>query len=170
MRQPGLPLGRDRGGLEDSRARGVGNPRAVRHPTQLRRSARADRSQRAALLLPGLRGALPAQDPRTVATLAAYAKDLTRDGYAYRFRQDARSLGEAEGTFLLCGFLMALAAHQQGDRLEAHGWYERTRAACGPPQLFSEEYDQAQHQMRGNLPQAFVHALMIEASIRLART
>jgi hypothetical protein len=34
--------------------------------------------------------------------------------------------------------------------------------------LFSEEYDVAQRQMRGNLPQAFVHALMLEASSRLA--
>ena len=63
---------------------------------------------------------------------------------------------------------MALSIHQQGDSLAALGWYERTRAACGPPQLYSEEYDAAQHQMRGNLPQAFVHALMIEASSRLA--
>ena len=122
----------------------------------------------AALLLLGLRGAVPADDPRTVATLAAYTQDLTQDGYAYRFRQDARPLGEAEGAFLLCGFLMALATDQQGDPLTARGWFERTRAACGPPQLFSEEYDTAQHQMRGNLPQAFVHALMIESSIRLA--
>ncbi len=37
-----------------------------------------------------------------------------------------------------------------------------------PPELFSEEYDATQHQMRGNLPQAFVHALMIETSTRLA--
>jgi GH15 family glucan-1,4-alpha-glucosidase len=63
---------------------------------------------------------------------------------------------------------MALATDRQGDHLAARGWYERTRAACGPPQLFSEEYDANQHQMRGNLPQAFVHALMIESSIRLA--
>ena len=122
----------------------------------------------AALLLPGLRGAVPADDPRTIATLAAYTRDLTQDGYAYRFRQDARPLGEAEGAFLLCGFLMALATNQQVDQLAARGWFERTRAACGPPQLLSEEYDAAQHQMRGNLPQAFVHALMIESSIRLA--
>jgi GH15 family glucan-1,4-alpha-glucosidase len=39
-----------------------------------------------------------------------------------------------------------------------------TRAACGPPQLFSEEFDEVQHQMRGNLPQAFVHALHIETA------
>jgi hypothetical protein len=45
---------------------------------------------------------------------------------------------------------------------EARAWYERTRAACGPPQLFSEEYDAHQHQMRGNLPQAFVHALGVD--------
>ena len=122
----------------------------------------------AALLLPGLRGAIPADDPRTVATLDAYLRDLTVDGYAYRFRHDERPLGDAEGSFLLCGFLTALALHQQGATLAARGWYERTRAASGPPELFSEEYDTTQHQMRGNLPQAFVHALMIETSTRLA--
>jgi hypothetical protein len=121
----------------------------------------------AALLMPALRGAVPADDPRTLATLAAYREALTRDGYAYRFRHDERPLGDAEGAFVLCGFFMALATHQQGDELEALGWYERTRTACGPPQIFSEEYDVGEHQMRGNLPQAFVHALMVEASYRL---
>ncbi len=122
----------------------------------------------AALLLPGLRGAIPADDPRTAATLRAYLRDLTRDGYAYRFRHDDRPLSDAEGSFLLCGFLVALSLDQQHQPLEARAWYERTRAACGPPQLFSEEYDAHQHQMRGNIPQAFVHALAIETSARLA--
>ena len=36
--------------------------------------------------------------------------------------------------------------------------------------LFSEEYDVEQHQMRGNLPQAFVHAVMLEAAVTLTRT
>jgi hypothetical protein len=121
----------------------------------------------AALLLPGLRGAVPADDPRTIATLAAYLRQLTDGGFAYRFRQDDRPLGEAEGSFLLCGFLVALAANQQGDQITAARWFERTGAACGPPQLFSEEYDVTQHQMRGNLPQAFVHALMIETAATL---
>ena len=124
----------------------------------------------ASLLLAGLRGAVPADDPRTVATLQAYLRDLTQDGYAYRFRQDSRPLGEAEGAFQLCGFLTALATDQQGDRLSALGWYERTKAACGPPLIYCEEYDATQHQMRGNFPQAFVHALMIEAATRLSRS
>jgi GH15 family glucan-1,4-alpha-glucosidase len=120
-----------------------------------------------ALLLPALRGALPAADPRSVATWRAVADDLAEDGYVYRFRQDARPLGQAEGAFVLCGFLMALATHQQRDRVGAARWFERNRAACGPPGLFSEEYDIAQRQMRGNLPQAFVHALMLETASRL---
>ncbi|HJQ01119.1 MAG TPA: glycoside hydrolase family 15 protein [Jatrophihabitans sp.] len=124
----------------------------------------------AALLLPALRGAVPPDDPRSIATFQAYLRELTQDGYAYRFRHDRRPLPEAEGSFLLCGFLVAMTHDQQGNNVQARRWYEITRAACGPPQLFSEEYDAQQHQMRGNLPQAFVHALHIEAAIQLARS
>jgi hypothetical protein len=123
-----------------------------------------DRGLDASLLLPGLRGAVPHDDPRTIATLDAYRADLTQSGYAYRFRHGDTALGEAEGAFLICGFWMAQATHQQGRHVEAAGWFERTRAACGPPMLFSEEYDAKQNQLRGNLPQAFVHALLIETS------
>ncbi|MGH3498104.1 MAG: glycoside hydrolase family 15 protein [Nocardioidaceae bacterium] len=121
-----------------------------------------------ALLLPPVRGALAADDPRTLATLAAVEHDLVRDGYVYRFAPDSRPLGQAEGAFLLCGFTMALALSQQGRDVEAFRWFERTRAACGPPGLMSEEYDVAQRQMRGNLPQAFVHAALLETASRLA--
>jgi alpha,alpha-trehalase len=122
----------------------------------------------AALLLPALRGAVPTTDPRSTATLAAIAAELGEDGYLYRFRHDARPLGHAEGAFTLCGFWMALAAHQQGHRTAALRWFERNRAACGSPGLLSEEFDVTQHQLRGNLPQAFVHALLFEAAVRLA--
>jgi GH15 family glucan-1,4-alpha-glucosidase len=120
------------------------------------------------LLLPAVRGALPADDPRSVATLRAYVSELTDDHFAYRFRQDRRPLHEAEGAFLLCGFATALAEHLQGREVSVYCWFERNRAACGPPGLFSEEYDIAQRQMRGNPPQAFVHAMMLECSVRLA--
>jgi GH15 family glucan-1,4-alpha-glucosidase len=99
--------------------------------------------------------------------LRAYERELTRDGYAFRFRHDERPLGDAEGAFLLCGFVVALAKHQQGDDAGAIAWYERTQAACGSPQLYAEEFDPTEHQLRGNLPQAFVHALQLETSARL---
>ncbi|HEY1920641.1 MAG TPA: glycoside hydrolase family 15 protein [Streptosporangiaceae bacterium] len=128
----------------------------------------ADPALDASLLMPAIRGALPADDPRTTQTLRAYLDELTQDGHAYRFRHDDRPLGEAEGAFVLCGFVVALALHQQGEETMAARWFERTRAACGSPGLFSEEYDVTERQLRGNLPQAFVHALMLECTARLA--
>jgi hypothetical protein len=138
------------------------------HPSGRWQRAPDDPRVDAALLLPAIRGALPAADPRSVATLAAVRHDLADDCYIYRFRHDARPLHEAEGAFTLCGFLMALATHQQGDAVAAARYFERNRAACGPPGLYAEEYDITQRQLRGNLPQAFVHALMLETSVQLA--
>ena len=122
----------------------------------------------AALLLPPVRGALPGEDPRAVATVHAIRDQLAQEEFVYRFRHDQRPLGDAEGAFLLCGFIMALAEHQQGNELAAVRYFERNRAACGPPGLLSEEYDVAQRQLRGNLPQAFVHALLLECAATLA--
>ena len=66
---------------------------------------------------------------------------------------------------------MSLAWAQQGDEVSAARWFERSRAACGPPGLYAEEYDVGQRQLRGNLPQAFVHALLPEcASDQLSST
>jgi hypothetical protein len=139
------------------------------HPSGRWQRAPDDEGLDAALLLPPLRGAVAADDPRTVATLRALLDELSDDHSLYRFRQQPGPLNDAEGAFLLCGFVMAMAQHQQGEELEAFRWFERNRSACGPPGLFSEEYDVRQRQLRGNLPQAFVHALMLEASIRLGR-
>ncbi|MGV8979377.1 MAG: glycoside hydrolase family 15 protein [Cellulomonas sp.] len=138
------------------------------HPDGRWQRAPGDPRVDAALLLPGLRGALPADDPRSTATLAAVRTELSSDGYVYRFRHDARPLHETEGAFVLCGFHMAMATHQEGHEKEALRWFERNRSACGSPGLFTEEYDVEQRQQRGNLPQAFVHSSMIEAAQVLA--
>lgn len=134
------------------------------HPSGRWQRAPDDPRVDASLLLAPIRGALAADDPRSLATLEAVGEDLTDDGYCYRFRPDERPLGEAEGAFLLCGFWLSLAHHQQGDHVGAARCFERTRAACGPAGLFSEEYGVTQRQLRGNLPQAFVHAQLIETA------
>ena len=69
-------------------------------------------------------------DPRSLATLRAVEDELVEDGYVYRFRHDARPLGDAEGAFLLCGFMMAQRQRIAGDRVAAARWFERTRASC----------------------------------------
>jgi GH15 family glucan-1,4-alpha-glucosidase len=140
--------------------------RAVHPSGRWQRSPRDERCD-TALLLAAIRGAVPADDPRSLATLAGIANDLTEDGYAYRYRQDGLPLGETEGAFLLCGFILSLAYLQQGSPVAAARWFERNRAACGPAALLAEEFDVEQRQLRGNLPQAFVHALLLECAARL---
>jgi hypothetical protein len=124
----------------------------------------------AALLLSAVRGAVPADDPRSTATLQAVTRQLVQDGYVYRYAVDHQPLGEAEGAFLMCGFVMCLAQLAAGDTVEAFRWFERQRAASGPAGLLSEEFDVRQRQLRANLPQGFVHALLLESSIRLGQT
>jgi alpha,alpha-trehalase len=138
------------------------------HPSGRWQRAPDDERVDAALLLPVIRGALPPEDPRARATIAAVREELAADGFVYRFRHDARPLHKAEGAFLLCGFWMALLEHVCGSPVAAAHWFERNRAACGPSALYTEEYDVHQRQLRGNLPQAFVHAAMLECAVRLS--
>lgn len=138
------------------------------HPTGRWQRSPHDPGVDAALLLPGIRGAVSAQDPRNLATIDAVITDLTDDGYVYRFRQhDDTAMHDAEGAFVLSGFHLALASLGRGDVLGATRWFERNRGSLGPPGLFTEEYDVVQRQLRGNVPQAFVHALLIETAQRL---
>jgi GH15 family glucan-1,4-alpha-glucosidase len=138
------------------------------HPSGRWQRSPEDERVDSSLLVPGLRGAVPPHDARHVGTWEAVKRELTDDLYVYRFRHDDRPLAEAEGAFLLSSFHLALVAHQQGRMVEAVRWFERGRAALGPPGLFTEEYDVVQRQLRGNLPQAFVHALFMEAAHTLA--
>jgi GH15 family glucan-1,4-alpha-glucosidase len=140
--------------------------------TCLHRSGRWQRSPTddrvdASLLLAEIRGALPAGDPRSVTTRQAVAAELCQDDYLYRYAHRDRTLGEDEGAFLICNFWMALAELRAGNTVSGAQWFERTRASCGSSGLFSEEYDVHQRQLRGNLPQAFVHALLIECAAEL---
>ncbi len=138
------------------------------HPSGRWQRAPEDPRVDASLLRPLLRGRFDVDDPRWRLTVQAITTELAEDGYVYRFRQDDRPLGEAEGAFLLCGFDLAMALHRQGDPVSAARWFERGRAACGTTGLLTEEYDVAQRQLRGNLPQAFVHGGLLEAARRLA--
>ena len=131
-----------------------------------RRAADDDRVD-AALLLPAIRGAVAHDDPRAVATFDTVESSLTEDGYVYRFHQDSRALGEAEGAFLLCGFWMSLSCLGRDQHEPATRWFERARSACGSPGLYAEEFDVGERQLRGNLPQAFVHAALLECAAQI---
>ncbi len=131
------------------------------HPTGRWQAAPDDPSCDASLLIGEIRGAAPPRDQRATATRRAVVAELSEDGYVFRNR--ARH-GQPEGAFLLCSFWLALAEHRAGNAVAAARWFERARAACGPAGVFAEEYDVRQRQLRGNLPQAFVHAVMLETA------
>ncbi|WP_371273042.1 glycoside hydrolase family 15 protein [Streptomyces sp. MUSC 14] len=129
------------------------------------RRAADDDGPEAALLTPLARGCLSADELSSAATHRFVEERLAEHGYLNRSVHPGTHLGEAKGAFLLCGFTMALANDRLGDRTLR--WFERTLAACGPSGLFAEEYDVRQRQLRGNPPQAFVHALLLECAVRL---
>ncbi|MFI8966460.1 glycoside hydrolase family 15 protein [Streptomyces sp. NPDC053493] len=148
--------------------------------------AAADPRVDAALLRPLTSSAWPGGGPLLTPTRRAVERDLAEDGFVYRFRPDGTgiaggsgsgdgsgsaggsgTLGRSEGAFLLCGFLMAAACRTEGRHVAAARWFERTRTATGPAGLFAEEYDVSRRRLRGNLPQAFVHALLLENAARL---
>ena len=139
------------------------------HPSGRWQRAPGDERVDAALLQGVIRGGLGLSDPRNVATVEAVRDELAADGFVYRFRHDARPLHKAEGAFLLCGFWMALVEHACGHPVAAAHWFERNRSASGPAALYTEEYDVHQRQLRGNLPQAFVHAAILECAVTLSR-
>jgi GH15 family glucan-1,4-alpha-glucosidase len=140
------------------------------HPSGRWQRAPDDPKVDASLLFPMLRGGVAPDDPRTRATIQAIEEDLCQDGYLYRYRLDERPLEEAEGAFSLCGFALSLVYLQQGDARLATAWFERNRASCGPPGLLTEEFDVGERQLRGNIPQAFVHALLLECAARLSQS
>ena len=64
---------------------------------------------------------------------------------------------------------MALVEHLRGNPAAAAHWFERSRGSAGPAAWHTEEYDAHQRQLRRNLPQAFVHAGLLECAVRLSR-
>lgn len=143
--------------------------RRCTHPSGRWQRSPRHRDVDASLLLPVVRGATPPDDKRHLRTLDDVHARLSDDGYVYRYAVDGKAPGTVEGAFLLCGFVVALAELQQGDVTAAFRRFERNRSAAGSPGLLTEEVDVRQRELRGNLPQAFVHAMLLETSVRLGQ-
>jgi len=130
-----------------------------------------DRALDASLLLVPLVGFLPADDPRVVATVDAIQRELTHDGFVYRYdvaRTDD-GVGGHEGTFLMCTFWLADVLLLQGRVAEARAIFDRLVALRNDVGLLAEMYDPAAGRMLGNFPQAFSHTALVSTGIALSR-
>ena len=126
----------------------------------------------ASLLALPLRGVIPADHPRMVATTAAIAERLSAgDGLLYRYRHDQSPDGLAgdEGAFLLCSFWLVDNLVQQGRLDEAEQLYASLCARASPLGLLSEQIDPSSGELTGNFPQAFSHIGVIASGVTLAR-
>jgi GH15 family glucan-1,4-alpha-glucosidase len=131
-----------------------------------------DGSVDASLLALPLRGVIPADHPKMVATTAAVAERLSAgDGLLYRYRHDESPDGLAgdEGAFLLCSFWLVDNLVHQGRLEEAEQLYASLCARASPLGLLSEQIDPSTGELTGNFPQAFSHIGVIASGVTLAR-
>ena len=126
----------------------------------------------AALLMIPLVGFLPATDARVRSTVELIEKELVIDGFVQRYHPDLSAsvdgLPPGEGSFLPCSFWLVDCLHLIGREKDARTMFQRLldiRTGLG---LLSEEYDQANHRLIGNFPQAFTHVGLINTARNLS--
>jgi GH15 family glucan-1,4-alpha-glucosidase len=107
------------------------------------------------LLIPIL-GFLPYDDSRVVSTMEAIQRELSHDGFLYRYKGDDGLSGE-EGTFLLCTFWLIDNLIGLNRLDEAEALLRKIEGTSNHLGLFSEEYDVSWMESLGNFPQAFTH-------------
>jgi GH15 family glucan-1,4-alpha-glucosidase len=117
------------------------------------------------LLIPIL-GFLPFSDPKVISTLEATQRELSHDGFLYRYIGEDGLSGE-EGTFLLCTFWLINNLIAMGRLDEAEALIHRIGGIANHLGLFSEEYDVHWKESLGNFPQAFTHIGYINSVIAL---
>lgn len=129
----------------------------------------------AATLLIPITGFLPGDDPRVLGTIAAIERELTVDGFVFRYGEDmlTGSNGERfenEGAFVLCSYWLAMSYALAGRREDAVAMFERLRGIANDVGLLAEEYDVTRKMQTGNFPQAFSHVGQIWTASLLGPT
>ncbi|MBW1719210.1 MAG: DUF547 domain-containing protein [Deltaproteobacteria bacterium] len=117
------------------------------------------------LLIP-LFGFLPFEDPRIISTIQAIDRELSHNGFLYRYRAED-GLSGGEGTFLLCTFwrIRCLIGLQELEK--AKDLLHQIEGIANHLGLFAEEYDMNWQEALGNFPQAFTHIGYIDSVIAL---
>lgn len=126
----------------------------------------------ASLLALPLRGVIPADHPKMVATVDAIRKRLgVGEGLLHRYLPDESTDGLPgdEGAFLLCSFWLVDNLALQGRVDEALKLYDSLCSRAGSLGLLPEEIDPETGAFLGNYPQAFSHVGIISSGLNLAR-
>lgn len=126
-----------------------------------------ERAPDAASLWVGLSEMLASADPGFRATIDVVERELTRPEGVYRYLFDDGLPGK-EGLFNVCTTWLIEALALTGRRPAAEELLSRYVELCGPTGLMPEEFDPETKRGLGNFPQAYSHAGLISAAIRLS--
>jgi GH15 family glucan-1,4-alpha-glucosidase len=118
------------------------------------------------LLMPILRF-LPIDDPRMSATIDALLRDLSVNGYMFRYRHED-DFGEQANAFTICSTWMVEALSLAGREEEAVEMFERLLAARNSFGLLSEDIDPETGELWGNFPQTYSMLGIINCALRLS--
>jgi GH15 family glucan-1,4-alpha-glucosidase len=110
---------------------------------------------------------LPADDPRTHATITAICEDLECQGWLKRYRTND-GFGVPVMAFTLCTFWLVEALSRIGRVAEARAIMDRLDSIQAPLGLLSEDLDPTSGVMWGNFPQAYSHVGLIHAAFAAA--
>jgi GH15 family glucan-1,4-alpha-glucosidase len=114
----------------------------------------------ASVLLMPLVGFVPATDPRMAATIRAVAERLTSGPLVHRWDGDANG-------FLICSYWLAECEALLGDVDAARRRFAALNTLANDLGLLSEMAEPGSGRLIGNMPQAFSHVGLINASWRL---
>jgi GH15 family glucan-1,4-alpha-glucosidase len=110
---------------------------------------------------------LPANDPRVVSTVNVLQKQLTDDGFLYRYVPEKSEFHEPEGVFIICTLWLVNVLAMMGRVHDAEELFSRVTETANDLGLFAEEFDPKNGEMLGNFPQALTHLGVINAVFNL---
>jgi GH15 family glucan-1,4-alpha-glucosidase len=121
----------------------------------------------ASLLLMPILHFLPIDDSRMTNTIDALHRELSVNGYMFRYRRED-DFGEQSCAFTICSTWMVEALWMAGRRGAAVEMFEQLLAARNSFGLLSEDIDPNSGELWGNFPQTYSMLGIINCAVRLS--
>lgn len=106
---------------------------------------------------------LPFEDVRLSGTIQSVQRELSHDGWLYRYKLDD-GFGLPTVAFTICTFWLVEALADTGRTAEAKAIMDRVHSTLSGLGLLSEDYETSSMRMWGNFPQAYSHVGLIHAA------